>query len=157
MTTEQIETTSWSVPRHLFDYSNVASFSAGKGPKRQFFAFDLSQLCQHSAYFQERAHLDHSKGRTGHFELEEVDPAVLACMLYWYRGWECSSCSQDRSHIEAASSLAEEFAIPLFAEHLARKMEALDVDRNPKQSLADFGSVSHLATNMSGSTSNCNY
>src|ERR1700709_369156 len=90
--TEHIETTSWGVPKDLFDYTDVASFDVGKGTDLQFFAFDLSQLCQHSTYFQERIHGNHPEGNTRHFELKDVDPSVLACMLYWYRSWECASC-----------------------------------------------------------------
>ena len=127
MAAQDVERTSWGVLKHLFDYSSVASFSAGTGTERQFFAFNTPDLCRHSTYFQAKVHGEHPDGGTQHFDFDDVDPSTIACMLCWYRGWHCTFCEHDRGHIEAASRLAVDFGIPGFSKYLALKMETLDV------------------------------
>ncbi|OAP64322.1 hypothetical protein AYL99_00294 [Fonsecaea erecta] len=117
----------------LFDYSNVVTFAAGSGNNRQYFTFDGPRLCRESTYFEGRLHGDSPEATTRHFDFADVDPAALACMLYWYRGWSCGSCEEDVTHINTTLSLAEKCRIPRFKEHLVKKMEArtntTDVDR----------------------------
>ncbi|EXJ66383.1 uncharacterized protein A1O5_10535, partial [Cladophialophora psammophila CBS 110553] len=110
-------------PRDLFDYSNVVTFAAGEGNSLQYFAFDGPRLCSESAYFDERLHGGYPETRTRHFDFADIRPAVLACMLCWYRGWICVYCDEDDGHVTEACSLAERCRIPRFKEYLVEKME----------------------------------
>ncbi|KAJ9616590.1 hypothetical protein H2200_000309 [Cladophialophora chaetospira] len=122
------EKTSWGVPKAVFDYSEVVTFSVGKGTDRQHFTFNSPQLCEESSYFEERLHGDCGEAKSPHFELPDVDPAVLACMLCWFRGWECSFCEHDRGHVGKALILAVEYCIPRYKEHLEGKLRVLGVE-----------------------------
>jgi hypothetical protein len=127
------ETTIWGVSKHLFDYSEVVTFRAGNELQRQYFATDSPRLCRESTYFHERLHGDYPEAQSRHFEFKDTDPSVFACMLRWYRGWDCPSCGQDRSHIKDAMLLAMELRIPRFSKHLLGMMETLDVDGATRQ------------------------
>ncbi|KIX94785.1 uncharacterized protein Z520_09475 [Fonsecaea multimorphosa CBS 102226] len=116
--------TTHKTPNVLFDYSNVVTFAAGKGSNRQYFAFDELRLCRESTYFEERLRGDYPEGKARHFDFADVDPAVLACMLCWYRGWRCLSCETGGNHINETWLLAEKCRIPRLKEHLAKRMEA---------------------------------
>ncbi|KAH0837469.1 hypothetical protein FOPE_05220 [Fonsecaea pedrosoi] len=107
--------------KNLFDYSNVITFTAGKGSHQQYFAFDGPRLCRESTYFADRLHEDYPEARSRHFDFGDIKPAVLACMLSWYRGWSCVSCDEDSSHVNEALSLAEKCRIVRFEEHLVQK------------------------------------
>ncbi|KIW31040.1 uncharacterized protein PV07_02724 [Cladophialophora immunda] len=109
--------------KNLFDYTNVVTFAAGTGSNRQFFSFDEPRLCHESTYFEDRLHGDCPEARTRHFDFADVDPAVLACMLSWYRGWNCVCCDEDGEHIKETYLLAERCGIPRLKEHLANKMQ----------------------------------
>ncbi|KIW70189.1 hypothetical protein PV04_02481 [Phialophora macrospora] len=123
-----IETTIWGVSKHLFDYSEVVTFRAGNGSQRQYFATDSPRLCRESTYFHERLHGSGCpEAQSRHFELKDTDPSVVACMLRWYRGWDCPSCGHDRGHMEDAMLLAVELRIPRFSKHLLGMMETLNV------------------------------
>ncbi|ETI19795.1 hypothetical protein G647_08808, partial [Cladophialophora carrionii CBS 160.54] len=105
--------------------SEVVTFHTGTGPQRQFFAMHSPRLCKESTYFHERLHGDYAEARSRHFEFKDHDPAVVACMVRWYRGWDCPFCGHHRGHVQDAMLLARELGISRFSEHLVGMMEAL--------------------------------
>ncbi|EXJ61866.1 hypothetical protein A1O7_02296 [Cladophialophora yegresii CBS 114405] len=147
----QIETTSWGVPKHLFDYSEVVTLQTGTGAQRQYFAMHGPRLCSESTHFHERLHGDYPETRRRHFDLKDHETAVVACMLRWFRGWDCPSCGDHgvRGHIKDAMLLARELGIPRYSKHLIGKMEALDGEwlSRPDEMAANATPASTTTTN----------
>ena len=131
------EKTSWGVSQDLFDYSEVVTFSTGEGPNQQFFTTNSHCLCAESSYFKERLQGDHPEAKDRHIDLKDfVDPPVLACLLCWLRGRDCSLCDYDRYHVRYAVFLAIACRIPRYKAHLDRKIYALYLRREvPKGQL----------------------
>ncbi len=127
MDEKHMETTTWGVPRDQFDYSEIVTFSTGAGADQQFFTFDSPRLCAESSYFKERLLGDYPEAKNQHFSFPGVDPAVVACMLSWYRGWYCTLCDYNRSHIRDALRFAVDYSIPRYKGHLDKKLTALDL------------------------------
>jgi hypothetical protein len=112
----------------LFDYSKVVTLQAGQSPNEQYFSTDSTELCRESVYFHERLNGDYEEAKSRHFNLPHVDPSLVRCMLFWYRGWPCAKCSHDLNHAWQAYFLAEELLIERYKQHVASRVKALSVD-----------------------------
>ncbi|EXJ87418.1 hypothetical protein A1O3_04378 [Capronia epimyces CBS 606.96] len=130
--------------RILFDYSNVVTMVAGKGHMKHYFTFDLSRLCQESTYFDDRLHGDYREACQRHINFGSINPHTVACMLYWFRGWDCPSCEADAHHIIDAYALGHRYVVPRFMRHLVQKMQKFLDDQGPDIADVDLGCIIHL-------------
>jgi hypothetical protein len=85
-------TTSCVEPNPLYDYTGVVTFGAGKDDNRCFFASNVEQLGKKSISFGERLEEEFPEAMSRYFCFADIEPEIKACILYWYRGWECASC-----------------------------------------------------------------
>lgn len=128
--------------RSLFDYSNVMTMVVGKGVNKHYFAFDIPRLCKESPYFSERLLGNYREARERHINFGNINPHTVACMLYWFQGWDCSYCATDAHHIIGAYVLAEKYCVPRFKIHLVQRMQELL--RNPASNVLALGCIVHL-------------
>lgn len=128
---ETIKTTELGVAERermdrLFDYSEAVLLWTGRANNVHYFAADRSRLCEESEFFDSRLRHTCQDDDARLFNLEWNDAAWVACMLSWFRGWDCALCAGDGNHIvDVCLRIAEKLYIPRFEQHLIQKMKIL--------------------------------